>query len=401
VAPAWHTAADVLWSGGADGPEWSDSGNWAGGLAPANPAGVLSFLNAGSGTIGSTTGVINARRTVIISARREPYTLRAGDTIAISANGGAPQVVAFHPAQPAADGETAFANIAAATADEVARTINAARPGVAASAWHGRLVLRSTVDDAPYGQEQDGSPPKPNPFYAIKQRNYIVTAWREPIASACYPDVNNDGKPDVAVLEDPSPNAVVKIYLNNGGTFAEQPSITMPLPGMRVKTPGENKFRWGFLNDDKIPDLFPCAEMKIGILMSRNGKPEYDVTMFETPRPTFAVPADLDNDGLNDLVVSHRFVSAWSVVRQSAPGKLHPPRDQQVATSYFDTQVIDVNKDGKDDLVLSDGEVFLRQADGSFAKEPASKMQTVDVWRWGWAADFNNDGWVEVVQVFN
>ena len=118
MAPAWHTAADVLWSGGADGPEWSDSGNWAGGLAPANPAGVLSFINAGSGTIGSTTGVMNARRTVIISARREPYTLRAGDTIAISANGGAPQVVAFHPAQPAADGETAFANIAAATADE-------------------------------------------------------------------------------------------------------------------------------------------------------------------------------------------------------------------------------------------------------------------------------------------
>ncbi|HUW34203.1 MAG TPA: FG-GAP-like repeat-containing protein [Planctomycetota bacterium] len=244
------------------------------------------------------------------------------------------------------------------------------------------------------------TPPKPNPFYALKQTNYIVTAWREPIISACYPDADNDGKPDVAVSEDTPQGGLVKIYLNKGGSFAEQPSITVPLPGMRFRTQ-ENKFRWGYLNDDKIPDLFPSNEMQFAILLSRNGKPEYDVTVFDTIRPGFVVPTDLNNDGVKDLVLGHRFMAAFSTIMQTAPGKFDPPRDRQVAGTYFDMQVIDVNKDEKDDLVLSGGEVFLRQADGSFAKEPASKMQTVDVWRWGWAADFNNDGWVEYAQAYN
>jgi len=239
-------------------------------------------------------------------------------------------------------------------------------------------------------------PSKPDPFYSLGGKNYIVAAWRQSIRSACYPDVNNDGKPDIAILS----GGAVSIYLNKGGAFDEQPSITVPLPGAQPRG-GENKFRWGHLNDDRIPDLFPSNDSAQFVLLSRDGKPEYDVTMFETTRPTGAYPVDLNSDGLNDLVVGGRFVGSYSVIMQTAPGKLASPQNRQTAASYFDTQLVDLTKDGKDDLVLSNGEVFLRQADGSLANAPALKMKTPDVWCWGWAADFNNDGWPEYAQVSN
>ena len=252
------------------------------------------------------------------------------------------------------------------------------------------------------------TPSKPSPFHSFEQTNYLITAWREPIVSACYPDVDNDGRPDVAIMVDSPPqNGLVKIYLNKGGSFAEQSSITIPLPGMRLP-PQENKFRWGHLNDGKIPDLFPCSGSAQAILLSRNGKPEYDVTIFELVRPTGAIPVDLNNDGLKDLVVSQRFVAGYCVIMQTAPGKFAAPEQKRVASAYFDMQVLDLNKDGKDDLLLSNGEVFLRQADGSFAKEPAlrmqtpeAKMHTPDLWCWGQAADYDKDGWLEYAQVYN
>ena len=242
-------------------------------------------------------------------------------------------------------------------------------------------------------------PIKPDPFYALTQKNYLVAAWREPVASAVYPDVDNDGRPDVVVLEDNGKMAVVKVYLNKNGTFAEQPSITVPLPGVRVRSP-ENKFRCGFANDDKIPDLFVSTESKLAILLSQGGKPDYAVTMFDTPRATHVVPADLDGDGLKELIVGHRFVGAYDVIRQTAPGKFAQPAGCPIS-GHFDMQLIDVNNDGKEDLVFSGGEVLLRQADGSLAKQPAVKLQTPGTWAWMSAADFNNDGAVEIAQLTN
>ena len=280
--------------------------------------------------------------------------------------------------------------------------LKAAKPGYVLGG-HGQGAPADFADKGIEVGEATGwnkmEPTKPNPFYALGGKNYIVAAWRQSIRSACYPDVNNDGKPDLVILAGGSPNAV-KIYLNKGGTFDEQPSITVPLPGMTAGS-SENKFRWGCLNDDKIPDLFPSNDSSQAVLLSRNGKPEYDVSIFETQRPTGAYPIDLNNDGLNGLVVGHRFISGYSVIMQTAPGKFASPRNQQVASGYFDTQLVDLTKDGKDDLVLSNGEVFLRQADGSLAKDHALKMQTPDVWCWGWVADYNNGGWPEYAQVLN
>ena len=42
------------------------------------------------------------------------------------------------------------------------------------------------------------TPTKPDPFYAMAHRDYLIAAWRRPIASAVYPDVDGDGRPDVA-----------------------------------------------------------------------------------------------------------------------------------------------------------------------------------------------------------
>ena len=43
-------------------------------------------------------------------------------------------------------------------------------------------------------------PEKPDPFFGLTQRNYLVVAWLERIVTAAFGDVDGDGLPDVAVL---------------------------------------------------------------------------------------------------------------------------------------------------------------------------------------------------------
>ena len=62
VAPPWPTKARMSWIGGAAGDTgWLTAANWSGGLVPDSPAGVLSFNNAGAGTLDQITSVVNPK----------------------------------------------------------------------------------------------------------------------------------------------------------------------------------------------------------------------------------------------------------------------------------------------------------------------------------------------------
>lgn len=75
-----------------------------------------------------------------ITSGAGPFALTAGDTLTLSADGGAPVVVTFNASD--------FADISQATAEEVAAVIEAQAGGVTALAQDGRLVLQSDTPGA-------------------------------------------------------------------------------------------------------------------------------------------------------------------------------------------------------------------------------------------------------------
>lgn len=83
---------------------------------------------------GGTFGSGNA----MIAADSFPAALTAGSTLQISVDGGTPQTITFNA--------TDFANIGAATAEEVAAVFNAQATGISASVVDGRLVLSSNTE---------------------------------------------------------------------------------------------------------------------------------------------------------------------------------------------------------------------------------------------------------------
>lgn len=85
------------------------------------------------GTFGST-------RATLVAGADFPVALTPGDQLQISVDGGPPQTVTFQASD--------FADIQAATAEEVAAAIAAQTSGVDASVVDGKLVLQSTSDGA-------------------------------------------------------------------------------------------------------------------------------------------------------------------------------------------------------------------------------------------------------------
>ncbi|HUW31541.1 MAG TPA: discoidin domain-containing protein, partial [Planctomycetota bacterium] len=57
----WATTDDLAWTGGAGPgkPEWSNPANWAHRLFPADPGGVLTFVDDGAGTVGTVTNAVD------------------------------------------------------------------------------------------------------------------------------------------------------------------------------------------------------------------------------------------------------------------------------------------------------------------------------------------------------
>ena len=75
-------------------------------------------------------------------------------------------------------------------------------------------------------------PEAPDPRYRLKQENVIVVAWNLDQTSADFGDLNGDGLPDVAVVVPEGKGAVVKLFLNQRGKFADKPDVELPVPSV-------------------------------------------------------------------------------------------------------------------------------------------------------------------------
>src|SRR4029079_13183551 len=84
-------------------------------------------------------------------------------------------------------------------------------------------------------------PEAPDPRFRLQQYNVIVAAWNLDQTSADFGDLNGDGLPDVAVVVPEGQGALVKIFHNLKGKFADKPDSEFRLP--EVGTPGKIRLR--------------------------------------------------------------------------------------------------------------------------------------------------------------
>jgi type VII secretion-associated serine protease mycosin len=123
---------------------------------------------------------------------------------------------------------------------------------------------------------------------------------------------------------------------------------------------------------DQQPQLLVLAQRSDGTLATPVAYATLDV-------PDPIVIADINGDGRNDVVVTHRGWEAVGLFVQRTDGTLAP--EQLAAVPYNSDTVAavgDVNTDGKSDLVLSDGDavVVLRQMSAASPPEPWIRSTT-------------------------
>lgn len=245
------------------------------------------------------------------------------------------------------------------------------------------------------------TPPKPNPLCRFVQTNYLVAAWLEPILSAAYGDVDGDGRPDVAVLVPKGRGSAVKVYLNQGSKFADSPDAVVELPELSRGW----KLRTVRLGGGKVADFFVSSESRAVLLLAQQGQLKFRVLPLPVMRGAQVAAGDFDADGRTDLVIGSRFVSGYYIAGQRADGAFQVHQTKTPAKTYFDMDLADVNGDKREDLVMSSGDVFLRQPNGSLAVEPAFHLKPPAGEPQGWAfmaaADFDRDGRTDVALLTN
>lgn len=215
-------------------------------------------------------------------------------------------------------------------------------------------------------------------------------------------DVNNDGRADL-ILADSSGLTVQLGQANN--TFLVQ---TMP---PRVSTFAA-AVAVGDLNGDGKPDLIVSTESGLDIYLGNgDGTFTFSNQILQTelningyPGSASAAIADIDGDGKPDLVYVGEFQQSVSstiphlvVLPGNGDGTFGTPMVFTLQHPYTNLQVADINRDGKPDLVLSDGSalaVLMNAGNGTFgAEEPLVAGTFVGTPVVG---DVNGDGYPDI-----
>lgn len=236
-------------------------------------------------------------------------------------------------------------------------------------------------------------PEDPDPRYLLTQKNVLVVGWNIDAASADFADFDGDGWTDVAVLVPAEEGSSIKVWLNRQGTFREKADHEIAVSAAT----GPSKLRVCRLNDDGVPD-FLVGGTNSALLVSRGKFPDFDVMPLGLGDANRAIRADLLGDGTQQIYVDAKFgtFSRW-VADKNGRGGLQS-FEPKIGGPYADFRVVDVNGDGRADLVTAYGEVYLRTADGKLPAEPTQKLPLAVEKDWSslTMGDFNNDRRVDV-----
>jgi glyoxylase-like metal-dependent hydrolase (beta-lactamase superfamily II) len=233
-------------------------------------------------------------------------------------------------------------------------------------------------------------PEKPDPYFRLAHKNVQVVAWNQGIVSADFGDINGDGRPDVAVVAPDGDGAVVKLFLNHAGTFRDEPDHQIRLP--RLSEP--NKIRVRHLKDGKLSDILVAGSSSTALLVSQGKLPDYKVAYLPLRDVQQIHPADLAGTGSKQILLGARF-GGYQVAAVGAAGKFElRPTKPEITGPYADFRLVDVNGDGRQDLITSSGKVYLRGTDGKLSEKPTLELERPDAKDWTFLAvgDFNADG---------
>jgi hypothetical protein len=200
--------------------------------------------------------------------------------------------------------------------------------------------------------------------------------------SIAVADVNGDGKPDLLVANYCGSSitcfahSVVGVLLGNGdGTF--QPAVTYNSGGPRTVS-----LVVADVNGDGVPDLVVanqcfsqrnCASGGVGVLLGNgNGTFQVALTYSTGLRPASSVVVgDVNGDGKPDLVVTTSNPGSVGVLLGNGDGTFQPVVTY-AASGPEAAAIADINGDGNPDVLVADTSgagVLLGNGDGTFQPE--------------------------------
>ncbi len=222
-----------------------------------------------------------------------------------------------------------------------------------------------------------------------------ITAIGKPVL---VQDFNGDGHPDILVADRLS--ASMTVLLGNGdGTFTVSPQ------GVFYTNYGNEPAVAGDFNGDGIPDLAVGGGYYLVILLGQGDGsftqvPVTTTNIFEASNFASMVTADLNGDGLSDLMVADDGPHQVSVYLSNGDGTFTAAPDTPISLNSATLLTTgDYNGDGKLDLALSlyggssQVAVFLGNGDGSFQATPSLASSTIGFTPFLFTTgDFNADG---------
>lgn len=219
-------------------------------------------------------------------------------------------------------------------------------------------------------------------------------------------DMNGDGHPDYVAL---GPNGITISYGQTDGTFL---SGTTHLSGRHISYLTVADF-----NEDGSPDVITAGDLQLYLSLGRRGGGFAEATPLPPVSPPLSgsqaqgwvsvTHGDVNGDGHQDLVAEEAMPSGrqqLSVLLGHGDGSFDEPVPVQLVEGRFFPTVLDLNGDGRDDVVLQAGNaitVLVAQRDGSFRSvgttliAPGSEYVITPVA----LGDLNGDGFADLAYV--
>lgn len=186
--------------------------------------------------------------------------------------------------------------------------------------------------------------------------------------SVAVADLNADGVPDIVTANQGDDS--VSVLLGNGdGTFSFGAQQSAPAPKLRPF-----QVVVADVNDDGIPDIVSAnrSDNSVSVLLgNRDGSFQTKETFAAGRLPISAAVADINGDGKPDIITANYGGNTVSVLLGNGDGTFQPHQDIVAGSDPYNVKVADINGDGELDLAVTNKNdntagILLGNGDGSF-----------------------------------
>ncbi|MGA2621181.1 MAG: FG-GAP-like repeat-containing protein [Thermoguttaceae bacterium] len=246
-------------------------------------------------------------------------------------------------------------------------------------------------------------PEAPDPLFRIAQKNVLVTAFACDALAGDFGDLDGDGRPDVVVVSPRDGRAVVRAFLNKGRRFdAMKADWEIPLPGIPLAATTMAKIRLCPLSGGRYPDILVSGG-NAAVLVSRGRPGLYDTYTMDSYDVQQLRAVDIEGNGRPQWLAAWRFSGVRPLVPQKDGRLVGGDLEPRLSGPYIDFRELDLNGDGRRDLISSYGDVWLRGLDGRLPRAPTQRLIQAAPNEWCYFAvgDFNGDHRPDVVLVSN